>query len=242
MIFSPFFKNELKNENNHSKISLSAGINLYILSSIQIEIENFSYASLFTDFEIETINKRKKHSAKQEYIASRFIIKKAVCSFLNCQFNQIETRFNHKINRLEAIYNKQILPISICISHSKGMVCVALSQTDSQFGVDLEHINQKRAFIKLATHFYHKNEVQLISTAPQAHDVFYRIWTLKEALAKTIRLPISQLLSKNVFEQIQQRQFHTLSCHYHSFDITVINDKPINYLVLKQIQMPLSFQ
>lgn len=240
MIFSPFFKNELKIENKQDKKILSSGINLFILSSQQVEIDKFPYEKIFSEFEISTINRRKKYSAKQEYIVSRYIIKKIMSTILNCGLTHIETKFNLQVSRLEALYENNPLPISISISHSKGMVCVALSQTSQSFGVDLEHINQKRSFIKLANHFYHENEVQLISTANQPHTIFYRIWTLKEALAKTIRLPISQLLSKNVFEEIQKRQLYTASCHYDGFDITLINNTPLNNVVLKTINMPLS--
>ncbi|WP_042145180.1 MULTISPECIES: 4'-phosphopantetheinyl transferase superfamily protein [unclassified Pseudoalteromonas] len=240
MIFSPFFKNELKIENKQGKKVLISGINLFILSSQQVEIDKFPYEKIFSEFEISTIDKRKKYSAKQEYLASRYIIKKLISTLINCEFTQIETKFNQKHSRLEALYNNKPLPISISISHSKGMVCVALSQMCLSFGVDLEHINQKRSFIKLANHFYHEHEVQFISTAQQPHNIFYRIWTLKEALAKTIRLPISQLLSKNVFEEIQKRQLYTASCHYDGFDITLINNTPLNNVVLKTINMPLS--
>jgi len=240
MIFSPFFKNELKIENKHDEKILTSGINLFILSSQQVEIDKFSYENIFSEFEISTINRRKKYSAKQEYIVSRYIIKKIMSTIINCEFTQIETKFNQQLSRLEAFYNNTPLPISISISHSKGMVCVALSQTNQTFGVDLEHINQKRSFKKLANHFYHENEVQPISTAKQPHNTFYRIWTLKEALAKTIRLPISQLLSKNVFDEIQKRQLYTASCHYDGFDITLINNTPLNSVVIKSINMPLS--
>lgn len=240
MIFSPFFNNELKIENKQDKKVLTSGINLFILSSQEVEIDKFSYENIFSEFEVSTINRRKKYSAKQEYIASRYIIKKIMSTIINCKLTQIETKFNQHLSRLEALYNNKPLPISISISHSKGIVCVALSQTSQSFGVDLEQINKKRSFIKLANHFYHENEVQLISAAKQPHNIFYRIWTLKEALAKTIRLPISQLLSKNVFEEIQKRQLYTTSCHYDDFDITLINNTPLNDVVIKTINMPLS--
>lgn len=242
MILQPFFDNKLKSQMNLDIISLQPEINLYILPSHTVDIEKYTHLNFFTNFELATINKRKKHSAKQEYIISRYIIKHALSFSLNCQLNQIETRFNERISRLEVIYNGQPLKTSISISHSKGMVCVAISQTESIFGIDLEYINQKRPFVKLANHFYHENEIKLISNSEQSHDIFYRIWTLKEALAKTIRQPISQLLSVNVFDEIQKRQLYTISCQYQGFDISLINKKPLNNVVIKTLKIPLSFE
>ena len=84
------------------------GINLFILSSQQVEIDKFPYEKIFSEFEISTIDKRKKYSAKQEYLASRYIIKKLISTLINCEFTQIETKFNQKHSRLEALYNNNI--------------------------------------------------------------------------------------------------------------------------------------
>jgi len=241
MILQPFFDNKLKSQIDLDILALQPEINLFILPSLEVDVDKFTHLNFFTDFEMNTINKRKKYSAKQEYIISRYIIKKALSTWLNCELNQIETKFNDKLTRLEAIYKNKTVETSISISHSKGLVCVAMSKTDSIFGIDLEYINQKRPFIKLANHFYHENEMQLISSAELPHHIFYRIWTLKEALAKTIRQPISQLLSKNVFEEINKRQLHTISCHYQGFDITLINNKPLNNVFIKTLEVPLNF-
>ena len=64
MIFSPFFNNELKIENKQGKKALTSGINLFILSSQQVEIDKFPYEKIFSEFEISTINRRKKVFSK----------------------------------------------------------------------------------------------------------------------------------------------------------------------------------
>ncbi|SFC63891.1 4'-phosphopantetheinyl transferase family protein [Pseudoalteromonas denitrificans] len=213
---------------------------MFIYDSNKLQIDNYTYNKLFTQFEIDTINTRKKHAAKQEYIASRYMIKQVLSQYLKCQLVELETRFNLKASRLEVFYKDTLLQVSISISHSNGVVLVALSNTVFTFGVDIEKINLKRPFIKLAKHFYHDDEVALIVNANKAHDSFYRIWTLKEALAKTICQPISQLLSKNVFDEIQKRALNTTSCHWQEYDVSLISSHISAKVNIQSINFPLS--
>jgi 4'-phosphopantetheinyl transferase len=163
--------------------------------------------------------------AKQEYLASRILLKQLAKhtqpQYAHIPLNKMSTHFNEECSKLQLHINHTV--INTCISHSHGLVGVALNVTKAEFGFDIEKINLKRPFEKLAKHFYHKAEIALI-TAPlaikeQAHR-FFRIWTLKEALAKATSRPIAQLLSPNVFDE-----FSLLNLTASSNSITVANEE-----------------
>ena len=116
-----------------------------------------------------------------------------------------------------------------CLSHSNGFVGAALNVERIEFGFDIEKINLKRPFAKLAKHFYHLDEVNLITQDQQSAERFFRIWTLKEALAKATSQPIAKLLSPNVFTELERANLTALSCQYHEFDISVVSDKSTDW-------------
>ena len=92
---------------------MGTGIKLYIMDAGQLTLESFSGLNLLTQAEQEIIDRRKFITAKQEYIASRYIIKKALSISCNCALAEIETCFNSEKSRLEAFYQNK--PIKACI-------------------------------------------------------------------------------------------------------------------------------
>ncbi len=228
-MYKYYFNETLKHtETLNQSIMLNENISIHIMDVINLNVETLDLSSLLTENELIIVNRRKFNTAKQEYIASRFIIKKALSQLLKCALTQIETRFNDKVSRLEAFYQNQLINASISISHSKGVVAVAISNITSLFGLDIEKISLKRPFVKLAEHFYHNEEVKLIKNEPKPELIFYRIWTLKEALAKTLCLPIAQLLSTNVFENIADNNLYSLSGQWQGFDISLISKNKLD--------------
>ena len=101
-----------------------------------------------------------------------------------------------------------------------------------KFGFDIEHCTKTRPFVKLAKHFYHQEEVNLISAFNDINEqagCFFRIWTLKEALAKATAQPIAKLLSPNVFEEIEKHSLTASSRTVNDFDISVVAQKSTDW-------------
>jgi len=69
-----------------------------------------------------------------------------------------------------------------------------------EVGVDIETIRQ-RNYLKIVKRFFHKdeNEQLLNCDGVQQEQLFYRMWTLKEAFFKATGLGISQGLNKACF-------------------------------------------
>ncbi len=71
------------------------------------------------------------------------------------------------------------------VAHCDGLVAVALSH-DARIGVDVELTLPERAALEAARAHFAPCEIRTLDTAPaaQRHDVFFRLWTLKEAYVK----------------------------------------------------------
>ena len=183
-------------------------------------------------------SKRKQLQAKQEYLASRFIIKTYASRCLGYDFDALYVQFDDKDTCLKVYNHDQAIALHTCISHSHGQVLIALSTASQalKLGVDLEWISTKRSLDKVAKHYYHEEELDACMAQAEAVEpavskavhakALYRIWTLKEALAKAIKQPIAKLLRDNVFEHCQPLQVQS-GCYADNeltFDVSIISD------------------
>jgi len=77
---------------------------------------------------------------------------------------------------------------SISLSHSRGWLAGALS-TDGAIGIDIEYHKPDRDFATLASAAFGPQERQLVEGGGATE--FYRIWTLREAMAKALGIGLS---------------------------------------------------
>ncbi|CAI86326.1 4'-phosphopantetheinyl transferase superfamily protein [Pseudoalteromonas translucida] len=229
---SLYFKNTLQiNQpfsNNKSPILL--------FDAKTLDISQYNLPDYLSPFELQIINRRKSVSAKQEYLATRLLLKYLVITshpnMASIQPCNISSEFNLQTSKLALHINNSHTVINTCISHSNGFVGAALNPTKAQFGFDIEKISTKRPFEKLAKHFYHTDEIALITKPANAEDQakhFFRIWTLKEALAKATSRPIAKLLSPNVFTELTCSQLNASSAVVGKFDISVVSEKSTDW-------------
>ena len=204
-----------------SVLSPKSPINLVIANSQALNFDQINITSLLSAHEISILERRKLESAKREYLASRYLIKQLAQQFFAYEAAELTTFFDEHTARLVIKYQNNTLPLSLVISHSKGWVAVYLAHEPERMGIDLEFMSQKRPFLKLAKHFYHQDEVREIEAANPMSDTFFRIWTLKEALAKAVAMPIAQLLSPNVYDGYAKHNLAAYSCQINGFDFSM---------------------
>ncbi|WP_392340593.1 4'-phosphopantetheinyl transferase family protein [Moritella marina] len=248
-----FFRQQLTfSSHSDLRINTDAPMDVYLFNSNTIASEQIS--ALATQYlqpqEQSILAKRKQLQAKQEYLASRFIIKTYASQYFGYDFNSLTVLFDDKDTCLKVYQNNQAITLHACISHSHGHVIVALVPSQRpvfksiQLGVDLEWLSNKRSLEKVAKHYYHSEELHACMSqtegvteqvSKEVHaKALYRIWTLKEALAKAIKQPIATLLRDNVFTHCQS--LNVCSGRYESrdevlgevmskrFDISIISD------------------
>jgi phosphopantetheinyl transferase len=74
------------------------------------------------------------------------------------------------------------------LSHSREFAVLAVSKKAS-VGVDLEFLDRASPYLQIAQRFFHEEEIQSIQSARsnrEARVLFLRLWTLKEAIFKTL--------------------------------------------------------
>jgi len=82
------------------------------------------------------------------------------------------------------------------LSHSHGFSALAVAPRPVSVGVDVEHLVE-RDFLRIAEAAYSGIEADYLATLGHKHlmSTFYECWTLKEACAKALRLPLWEALA-----------------------------------------------
>ena len=109
-------------------------------------------------------------------------------------------------NELEFLDNGHGKPSLVCrsvqfnLSHSAGRVVLALC-SDAEVGVDVQFRDRRVDMAGLAERFFAKEEALWFASAPESQqlDVFYQIWSLKEAYIKAVGLGMSLSLQDFAF-------------------------------------------
>lgn len=79
----------------------------------------------------------------------------------------------------------QVNGVYFSVSHCREKI-IQIFSTDTEIGADIEFKNNKRPFLNLAQRYFHPNESEYLSKLPieDATDLFYNLWTAKEAVCK----------------------------------------------------------
>jgi len=86
-------------------------------------------------------------------------------------------------------------PASESMSHSGGYAVLARVHPATRIAVDLE-LHRARRRQEAASTVFTKSEMRALEAAPgpEREQLFYAIWTVKEALAKVLQLPLMEAL------------------------------------------------
>ena len=169
--------------------------------------------------------------AKRCYIASRLIIKRFSARQLKVDECLLTTKFNTANNKLEVLKSGKMVPISCSISHSKGVVLVAISQGEFNLGVDIELNNSGRNIDAISENYFSQEDNKLIQD--KGINYFYRLWTLKEAMVKCENLDLFPSISKDILSLLKNKYF--LISRFQNFTYSIISDKYLKDLTLQII-------
>ncbi len=83
-------------------------------------------------------------------------------------------------------------PIAVSLSHCRTMTACAIADP-GPVGIDIEYCAPDRPFMDIATTAFGENEKRAVEIGGVA--VFYRIWTLREALAKATGVGLPMVMN-----------------------------------------------
>jgi len=135
--------------------------------------------------------KHKQHN----FVATRVLMRKVLAHYTGTQSNSLE------IARREE--GKPYLlnsPLYFNLSHSGSFAALAVTAA-GEIGVDIETI-RTRNFLAIAERYFHADELKQLATSNDStrEQLFFKLWTLKEAFFKATGGGISSGLDKAVFD------------------------------------------
>ena len=124
---------------------------------------------------------------KEEYIASRWLLRKVLGQYL--QQAPASLVFSRREKGKPYIANN---PLNFNLSHSGHWALLALAR-DMELGVDIEQSRDSRDLLGIAENYYHPDEYAQLRQQQGDEQIrfFYQLWTLKEALLKALGVGIS---------------------------------------------------
>lgn len=124
---------------------------------------------------------------REEYIASRWLLRKVVGQYLHQPPASLV--FCRRTKGKPYLTDD---PLRFNLSHSGYWALLAVA-LDIEVGVDIEQVRSSRDLFGIAENYYHPDEFARLKQQPASEQTqfFYQLWTLKEALLKGIGVGIS---------------------------------------------------
>lgn len=121
---------------------------------------------------------------RRRFIAGRGILRTLLGRYLHRVAADLQFEYGSygKPNLIKA---QNSAAIHFNVSHSDNLALYAIT-SDRAVGVDLEQFRLLPNLLQLSQRFFSKNEYQALNTlsSVQQHDLFFRLWTSKEAYLK----------------------------------------------------------
>jgi 4'-phosphopantetheinyl transferase len=151
-------------------------------------VEINKYVKLLSQNEVLRASKFKFQIDKDRFIISRAILKHLLGAYLNIKPNDIM----FKIGDYGKPYFPNMENLKFNISHSGNMAVFAFVK-EVEIGVDIEKVKDSFDVMDIAGNFFSTKEITTLTALPETDRnlAFYRCWTRKESLIKTIGTGLS---------------------------------------------------
>jgi 4'-phosphopantetheinyl transferase len=172
------------------------GADIWLLDfSVLTENQIASHSSLLSPEEVERAQPLKRN--QHHFVATRVLIRKALAYYTGTPSTALE--FARREQGKPYLRNTPN-PIYFNLSHSGNFAALAVT-TAGEIGIDIETI-RTRNFLAIAERYFHADEIKQLaaSTDAKREQLFFKLWTLKEAFFKATGGGISSGLDKAVFD------------------------------------------
>lgn len=208
-----------------------------VLSTEEVPSQFYNQPSRYlTPAECGVYNRRKQVQKKRQFCASRLLLKRMVSDGLAVSPSRLSSYFDTNLNKLRVLLDDSPAPVHVSLSHSHNMVAVAMSFSPSQplLGIDIEK-NTARDFRAIAAHCFAQKEYLEVVSSEQPEEVFYRLWSTKEAFAKAKGVSVTEILGTSIGDLQLQEGFSSYYCNEAGYTLCVSYAK---HLALAKVQMP----
>ncbi len=222
-------------------------IYLYTMSLNSSRHDILNLVTYLTSQEKDHANSYYTKELSENYIIAHSTLRKVLSYHTKTYLHDVEF-FIGKYGKPYLKNNQQ--NIGFNMSHSKDMLCIVVTK-DAEVGVDVEFKDSSINVEELQNLVFSKQEteyINLLESHAQKREFFYNLWTLKEAMVKSIGLglsyPINQinlideaLNVKNsgiikTTEPIQEHKLSLISCMTPSTSLNI--DKDYSYAIARR--------
>jgi len=133
---------------------------------------------------------------RSRFIISRGLLRTILGYYLNIDPSKIQFCYGpHGKPALQSTFHKRVVHFNLSHSHDLALYAVSWNR---QVGIDVEYIRPMLEAEHIANHFFSRDENTLIRTLPAAErtDLFFKIWTSKEAYLKAIGGGLTESLTQ----------------------------------------------
>ncbi|HQR94691.1 MAG TPA: 4'-phosphopantetheinyl transferase superfamily protein, partial [Sediminibacterium sp.] len=136
--------------------------------------------NLLNEAEIKRAQSYHQLKDSQRFIIARGILKKLASQYLSIPPNEIE--INIGTNKKPFIGSNTSIKLDYNISHSGNWIVIAFGF--GSIGIDVEQINHSFNYDAILAACFNVEEQKFIQQKPNSTELFYRLWTRKEAFVK----------------------------------------------------------
>lgn len=129
----------------------------------------------------------------------------------------------HIENYCKLVVSNVDTSLYLSIAHCQDDVLLVLTNVKAKIGIDIEQTSH-RDFKGLSEEYFNPREISKLAESNFSNEAFYRLWTAKEALTKTVSGTLSNLIAVDcsVVVTSNQTQLHfneqAFNYYYWAFD------------------------
>ena len=157
--------------------------------------------SILNNEEIAQSTRFRFEEHRQQYLLTRFLVRNLLSAYQETPSPEKWVFFNNAYGRPFIDPTVCALPLFFSISHTKGMIAIAVSSIE-YMGIDVERHDSNIDLIDFPSRCFSEHEVQHLLLLPEDEKKagFYRLWTLKESYLKAIGKGLSVPLDSFTIE------------------------------------------
>ncbi|PID77903.1 MAG: hypothetical protein CSB21_02930 [Deltaproteobacteria bacterium] len=167
-----------------SKIKFEKGFEIWKCQVSKLKKDMEFFAGFLSSDEVKKARSLKIENDRLLFIISRSILRFLISGYLEKEPDKICFSYGDK-GKPEIILSKDEPYFSFNLSHSGDIILICFSKF-SHCGIDVEKFRKIKNFKLIVQKYFHSEEKDFLNCLPRnlQEDMFFKIWTLKEAYIK----------------------------------------------------------
>ena len=216
-------------------------VQVWVLSSALTDADLGTLSASLTPEESERAQRYRFAKDKNQFMASRGLLRQLIGSYLGEDPRKIQLRLSAKAKPELSLISRG-LDLRFNVAHSGALILFAFTN-GRRMGVDVEEVRNDFETTEIAKRFFSSAEQEALRRLPasERHQAFFRCWTRKEAYIKAVgdglSLPLDQfdvsLADDDPPQLLQTRPDPAEADRWRMHNLTIANGYPAALVVEK---------